>query len=479
MLKLVIFYVSDHGFGHAARNIPIIKELLSAHETLKIIVKTGFAQGEFIQSNFIGESRLRVVKEPIDVGLVLKPMSFEIDVETLESCVENYIQGWDERIEKEVEFLAASQPDLIVSDIVPWVFHATKLVNIKSVLISNFTWVEIYEEYLSPHLVKAYQDCYVLADEVFMYELSCLKMKERFVKYDEVSLCAREFDLSAVAAIQSRYELPLVFVSVGRSVDLAEEIDVSNEPYHFIVTEGIQLIGENVTYLPKETPNTHDYLCGSDFVMTKAGFGTVAEALLAKKKIAVIERDSIAEDRATVEWLVSRNLARPIQYDDGLNLSNLLKELEAWTPDYEAVPISNDANKIATRLLSLTEKKGGHHLVSLAAYGKEEMGYLVPLNEEIPFEVKRLFYLTDVPKEVSRGRHAYRETKQVLICVSGEVKVKCQEGERKVIYHLRDNKQGLYLEPHIWREAYDFSEGAVLLVLSSKGYSKDDYIKNQ
>ncbi|MFR4992608.1 MAG: sugar 3,4-ketoisomerase [Turicibacter sp.] len=103
------------------------------------------------------------------------------------------------------------------------------------------------------------------------------------------------------------------------------------------------------------------------------------------------------------------------------------------------------------------------------------MGYLVPLDEDIPFEVKRLFYLIDVPKEVSRGRHAYRETKQVLICVSGEVKVKCQEAERDVIYQLYDNKQALYLEPHVWREAYDFSEGAVLLVLSSKEYSEEDY----
>ena len=126
--------------------------------------------------------------------------------------------------------------------------------------------------------MKAYQDCYDLADEVLMYELSGSKMKNRLVKYDEVSLCAREFDLSAVA-----------------------EIDVSNEPYHFIVTEGIQLVGENVTYLAKETPNTHDYLCASEFVMTKAGFGTVAEALLAKKKIAVIEINRIAEYRVMVE----------------------------------------------------------------------------------------------------------------------------------------------------------------------------------
>ncbi len=474
-MKLVIFYISDHGFGHAARNIPIIKELLATDEKLRVIVRTGSAQGEFIQSNFLGESRLSVIKESLDVGLVLQPMSFELDVPTLEERVKQYIEGWEQRIEREVQFLTHKQPNLIVSDIVPWVFHAAKQVNITSILISNFTWVEIYEEYLSAELVKAYQDCYDLADEVFMYEMSSSKMKDRFVKYDEISLCAREFDLSAVAEIQSRYHQPLVFVSVGRSVDLAEAIDVSNEPYHFIVTEGIQLVGENVTYLPKETPNTHDYLCASEFVLTKAGFGTVAEALLAKKKIAVIERDCIAEDRATVEWLVNHGLALPIQYEKGLPLSQLLKDLEQWTPNYQAVNLSNDANKIALRLLAMTEQEVGHRLISLVSYGKEEMGYLVPLDEDIPFEVKRLFYLTDVPKRASRGRHAYHETKQVLICVSGNVKVRCQEDERDVIYQLYDNKQALYLEPHVWREAYDFSEGAVLLVLSSKEYSEEDY----
>ena len=478
-MKLIIFYLSDHGFGHAARNIPIMKELLAGDQAVNIIVKTGIAQGEFIESNFLGESRLSVIKEAMDVGLVLKPMSFELDVPILEERIKQYIESWEQRIKREVQFLTYEKPDLIVSDIVPWMFHAAKQANVTSVLISNFTWVDIYGEYLNSELVKAYQDCYELADEVFMYEMSSSNIKERFIKYDELSLCARKFDVTQIEKIQSHYNQPLVFVSVGRSVDLAEEIEVSNEPYHFIVTEGIQLVGENVTYLAKETPNTHDYLCASEFVITKAGFGTIAEALLAKKKMAVIERDRIAEDRATVEWLVSHGLALPIQYEKGLHLSQLLKDLEQWTPNYGAVNLSNDANKIAKRLLLLMKQSAGHRLMSLATYGKEDMGYLVPLDEEIPFEVKRLFYLTDVPKEVSRGRHAYQETKQVLICVSGRVKVRCQEGERDVIYQLYDNKQALYLEPHVWREAYDFSEGAVLLVLSSKEYSEEDYIRSE
>ena len=138
-MKLVIFYISDHGFGHAARNIPIIKELLATDKTLKIIVKTGIAQGEFIESNFLEESRLSVIKESMDVGLVLKPMSFELDVPILEERIKQYIESWKQRIEREVRFLTHKQPDLIVSDIVPWVFQAAKQINIKSVLISNFT----------------------------------------------------------------------------------------------------------------------------------------------------------------------------------------------------------------------------------------------------------------------------------------------------------------------------------------------------
>lgn len=473
-MKSIIFYLSDHGFGHASRNIPIIKSLLSSNESLNVIVKTGFFQGKFIESNFLGESRLSVIKESMDVGLVLKPMSFEIDAPRLESRVWEYVQSWDERITKEIEFLSSLQPDLIVSDIVPWVFHAANKLQIKSVLMTNFTWVEIYKEYLSLPLVKAYQDSYALADEVLIYDLSGVHMKEQFIKYDEVSLCARRFDLLAVAEIQSQYNQPLVFVSVGRSVDLMEEMDVSNEPYHFIVTEGIQLVGENVTYLPKETPNTQDYILASEFVITKAGFGTLAEALLAKKKIAVIERNSIAEDRATVEWLVSRHLAWPVQYNGGLTLSSILRTLEKWTPKYEDVQLSNDADKISRRLLQFTNENPGHRWISLTSYGNKEMGYLVPLDEGIPFEVKRIFYLTDIPKGVHRGRHAYYETKQVLICVSGEVKVKCQEGEQEVTYHLRDNKHGLYLAPSVWREAYNFSKDAVLLVLSSKEYDETD-----
>ena len=298
-------------------------------------------------------------------------------------------------------------------------------------------------------------------------------MRYFFTEVSGISVCAREFNETNVVNIKQQFAKPIVFVSVGRSVELAEAIDVSSFDYQFIVTEGIQLVGNNVFYLSKEVKNTQDYIKASDMVITKAGFGTVAETMLAKKRCAVIGRDSVAEDRATVQGLVERGLALKVDYRHGLDMEQILNHLENFEPRFDLNPFTNDARKIAKLLVRMCES---HRLISLSSFGNEEMGYLVPLDrEEFPFQVKRVFYLVDVPQGAMRGKHAYHESQQVLICVHGKVKVKCTIDEEETIYELNDSKVGLFLQPEVWREAYEFSEGAVLLVVSSKEFSEGDY----
>ena len=141
------------------------------------------------------------------------------------------------------------------------------------------------------------------------------EMKNYIENYEEVSLCSREFDLEKADKIKKNFKRPIVYISVGRSIDLQKEIDVSNLEYDFIVTDGVKLKGHNVYYLPKETPNTQDYLMASDFVITKAGWGTVSEALLAKKKIALLSIDNVAEDRNTIYKLKSNGLAIEVDFN--------------------------------------------------------------------------------------------------------------------------------------------------------------------
>lgn len=112
--------------------------------------------------------------------------------------------------------------------------------------------------------------------------------------------------------------------------------------------------------------------------------------------------------------------------------------------------------------------------------GSGYMGHLVPIEGEgdVPFQINRLYYITDVPKGSVRGFHSHEDLEQVLICVSGSVKIKtCIPGNEEHILLDKANK-GLYVGPMVWREMYDFSEGAVLLVLASKHYNEKDYIRD-
>jgi len=97
---------------------------------------------------------------------------------------------------------------------------------------------------------------------------------------------------------------------------------------------------------------------------------------------------------------------------------------------------------------------------------------------EVPFDVKRVYYIYDVPTGVRRGFHSHVDLHQMLICVHGSVKILTKTPYEEQITELNSENQGLYIGPMIWREMYDFSDGAVLLVLASEHYTEDDYIRN-
>ena len=354
--SVIAFYISDHGFGHASRNIPIIRYILEAKSDVKIYIITGNKQGEFIKeslrdTNNYHNISFRFMKNT-DLGLILKDNSLDIDKEKLNEEVIKYINSWDDRITSEKRFLTDKKVNLIVSDIVPWIFKCSQELDIQSVLISNFTWVDIYKEYLDKKICDEFRNCYKLASKVFLYNFYMDSMKEYINKYEEAGFVCREFNLDKVNLIKSKFNKPIVFVSVGRSVNLNSEIDVSNLNYNFIVTEGIKLIGDNVIYLPKETNNTQDYIKASDYVITKAGWGTIAECLIGKKKIAVLSRDSVAEDRWTIERLIRNKLAIKVDYNC-INIKEIIRDLENFSPNYKEFNIKNDYKNIGDKLIDL------------------------------------------------------------------------------------------------------------------------------
>ena len=110
----------------------------------------------------------------------------------------------------------------------------------------------------------------------------------------------------------------------------------------------------------------------------------------------------------------------------------------------------------------------------------EPDGNLVPIESkhDIPFDIKRIFYVYGVNDQNDRGKHAHYKTKQVLICLSGEVEVICDDGVHRKKYKLTKPHQAIYIPEMIWDEQRYISEDAVLLVLSNTYYDSKDYIED-
>ncbi|MBU9724591.1 sugar 3,4-ketoisomerase [Diplocloster modestus] len=110
----------------------------------------------------------------------------------------------------------------------------------------------------------------------------------------------------------------------------------------------------------------------------------------------------------------------------------------------------------------------------------DERGNLVVVegNADIPFDLKRVFYIYGSDPDVVRGMHANRKTEFVLINVGGTSKVKVDNGFETVVVELNRPRMGIYLPTMVWKEMYDFSEDSILLVLASEHYDSKEYIRD-
>lgn len=99
-------------------------------------------------------------------------------------------------------------------------------------------------------------------------------------------------------------------------------------------------------------------------------------------------------------------------------------------------------------------------------------------NNHIPFDIKRVYYLYDVPGGAERGGHAHKDLQQVIIAMSGSFDVVVDDGNNKQRFHLNRSYYGLYLPTMVWRELDNFSSGSVCMVLASEPYDEADYYRD-
>lgn len=120
-----------------------------------------------------------------------------------------------------------------------------------------------------------------------------------------------------------------------------------------------------------------------------------------------------------------------------------------------------------------------YKILEFAEFG-DERGSLVIAegNKDVPFEIKRVFYMYGSDSDIVRGQHANRNSEFVLINVSGSSKVRIDDGFEECVVELNKPRMGLYLPTMVWKDMYDFSEDSVLLVLANTHYDGNEYIRD-
>jgi glyoxylate utilization-related uncharacterized protein len=107
-------------------------------------------------------------------------------------------------------------------------------------------------------------------------------------------------------------------------------------------------------------------------------------------------------------------------------------------------------------------------------------GSLTPIegSSHVPFDIRRVYYIYDVPAGASRAGHSHRELQQVLIAISGSFDVQVDDGRCRKVFHMNRPYMGLYIPKMIWREIDNFSAGSVCVSLASEHYAESDYYRN-
>ena len=123
-------------------------------------------------------------------------------------------------------------------------------------------------------------------------------------------------------------------------------------------------------------------------------------------------------------------------------------------------------------------KNNGIQILSIPKIEDRRGNLSVIENDIVPFGIKRVYYLYDVPSGSERGGHAHKELKEFLVALSGSFDVVLKDGEEEEIVTLNKPYEGLLINPGIWRELQNFSSGSVCLVVASEVYIEEDYIRD-
>lgn len=318
----ICFYISDYGYGHASRDIAVIRQILGEFNDVKIYAKT-YEPFHFVRRS-LPQENVEVIQTKNDIGVVFKENSVSVDRERTKKMMDEWLASWDGYIQSERRFCKRHKIDLILSDIVPQPFVVADKLNIPGIAISNFTWHYIFYNLFGDipatgRIKEAYQCADIALILPFNEDMNIFKKKK------EISLVSREItvdrcDMRKRCGVSD--DEMLVYVGVGRSLDpsFIRNMKLIKAPnVKFMVSSNAELPFENVIRIPNSETETQNCIAMCDLVVSKTGYGTVSEAIRAKVPMFLLKREGFKEDEVIGDKVEELGIGRFISEESFLD----------------------------------------------------------------------------------------------------------------------------------------------------------------
>jgi uncharacterized protein (TIGR00661 family) len=356
-MKTIAYYISDYGYGHATRSTALIRELLNQQKEIKVIICHSFAM-QFLKES-LKDQRVEFREITTDVGYFLKENSLMPDPEILSKEYSFFVQDWKVKQGREKTFLKENQVDLVISDISPLPFQSACELGIPSLGISNFTWYTAYQGFLSTQELHIFYRAYKYM--TYFFSLAASKEPEWTANRKEYGFFARTVDANEVRRISKELnpngKKKIIFVGFGMKINTSflENLPLWNSPdCVFIISSNVDIKPRGNMYkIPFNYLETQNYIASADLVITKAGWGTVSEAVTSQTPLLILERDTMLEDRHTVTYMESQQLCHTINWSDLNNL--IINKMEIESNFRRLAVNKNESNEIASNILSILD----------------------------------------------------------------------------------------------------------------------------
>ncbi len=338
-MSSILYYITGHGYGHAVRSNQVIRALLKARPDLKIHVRTLAPEWLFHDPL----SRLSYSRQSIDIGVIQKD-SLDMDLgETLRACQALH-EAFPVIVEQELAFIRDHRIRLVVGDIPPLCFEVAARAGVPSVAITNFTWDRIYRAYAQPYpsfvpLIDEMENFYRQATLALALPFPC--GLEIFPRRESIPWIARNSKTNKEAA-RAHFGLPMTATIVllsfgGLGLErLPWQRLKSMREFFFVATGAAKKLDGNILILPDNQRHYVDLLRAVDIIVTKPGYGIVADVISQQVPILYTDRGEFPEYPMLVTALHELATADFIAQNDLLSgdlepyLSRLLSKERHW-----------------------------------------------------------------------------------------------------------------------------------------------------